>query len=195
MDELERKGRRTLSVAVNVISGLVLLCCLGSFAMTIPSFLRMPVRAKQAECKTNLKLLFTAERAYRADHNALSATLKPLDWEPERGNRYAYFLGTSGKMSLRTGAKATLADEDDSLGADVFHSGTTAREVSLHDVPVSVGVFGTCPDCRFTAACVGNLDNDATLDVWSISSEERRAPDGTRIEAGMPFNEVNDVER
>jgi hypothetical protein len=42
-------------------------------------------------------------------------------------------------------------------------------------------------------ACVGQLDVDPTVDVWSVSTAERRAADGTPIQAGTAVNDVNDV--
>ncbi|MHA7630128.1 hypothetical protein [Corallococcus sp. M7] len=57
------------------------------------------------------------------------------------------------------------------------------------------GVEGTCPDCIVTAACVGNVDNDDTLDVWSISTVKRTAANGDTIEIGDPYNHVNDVQQ
>jgi hypothetical protein len=40
---------------------------------------------------------------------------------------------------------------------------------------------------------IGNVDNDPTLDVWTISSESRQAPDGMSVPPGSPRNDVNDV--
>jgi hypothetical protein len=44
------------------------------------------------------------------------------------------------------------------------------------------------------AACAGNIDTDAAIDVWSISDHERHALDGAFISAGIPFNDQNDDE-
>jgi len=40
---------------------------------------------------------------------------------------------------------------------------------------------------------IENVDNDPTLDVWTISSESRQAPDGMSVPPGSPRNDVNDV--
>jgi len=40
---------------------------------------------------------------------------------------------------------------------------------------------------------VGNIDNDPTVDVWTVSSEDRTQPDGRSLPAGTPRNDVNDV--
>jgi hypothetical protein len=36
-----------------------------------------------------------------------------------------------------------------------------------------LGLRGACPHCEITVACVGNLDDDPDVDVWTASSENR----------------------
>jgi hypothetical protein len=43
-------------------------------------------------------------------------------------------------------------------------------------------------------ALAGNIDSDATIDVWSISTKERIIA-GETVTPGRPFNHVNDVEK
>ena len=47
--------------------------------------------------------------------------------------------------------------------------------------------------CGVTMVCVGNIDSDDTLDVWSVSTIDRTSPDGVPIAAGTPFQHTNDV--
>ena len=55
------------------------------------------------------------------------------------------------------------------------------------------GVHGTCPaDCYVTVIAVGNIDDDADLDVWSISTQARTLG-GEAVPAGQPFHHVNDL--
>ncbi len=57
----------------------------------------------------------------------------------------------------------------------------------------------TGPTGSFVAAATGNIDNDTTNDVWTISSDSRNltgtcdAP--TNVASGEPANEWNDVNR
>lgn len=50
---------------------------------------------------------------------------------------------------------------------------------------------GTC----FTATAQGNIDNDAKIDFWSISSDSRKLGpcDAGKVGGGEPENELNDV--
>jgi hypothetical protein len=61
------------------------------------------------------------------------------------------------------------------------------------EVRGQLGVHGACPDCSLTLACAADLDDDATLDVWSIASGPRRRPDGPEVRGGEPFHHVDDL--
>lgn len=59
------------------------------------------------------------------------------------------------------------------------------------DVPVAPA---ECSGCGVTAACVGNIDDDPEVDVWSISTERRVSQDGEEIAAGVPWHDRIDRE-
>ena len=166
-------------------------------AIAIPNFIRFQARSKQSECRTNLKVLATASRGYFQEHQKHTSVLQDLGFAPERGNRYAYFAGP-GTQEDRSMLQATRSPGDTQVGVDL-HRFPGVAAVTEAQVParlagdVAPGVFGTCPDCNLVAVCVGNIDNDKVLDVWSVSLAERRGPSGDPIPAGMPFNDFNDV--
>ncbi len=155
--------------------------------------------SKEYEARSNLKSLYTAERALMQERDKFSNDFVELGFFPERGNRYAYFLG-SGARQDRTTSAFSSAGAFESIGVDVFKHGKKHPEIVFPMLPktfagnVRIGVTGECPNCQFVAAAAANLDSDATLDVWSIASFERVAPDGTTIPAGLPFWEIRDVE-
>lgn len=135
-------------------------------------------RSPQAECKTLLKSLISAQKLAYADKARCGADFGTVGLAPERATRYSYFMGS---------------------GAEIPASHPLKAAAQASDVPplaggLAPGVYGTCPDdCFVVAACVGNIDTDATLDVWSISTKAREKA-GLGIPAGVPFNEVNDLE-
>src|SRR5260370_2415027 len=95
-------------------------CFCTCLAVALPGHLRFPAKSKQAECRSNLKYLFTAEKAFYGEHDRYSTSLKEIGFEPERGNRFTYFAGMSGQMQHRSPPKLELADGDDAIGTDVF---------------------------------------------------------------------------
>src|SRR6478735_7184316 len=64
-------------------------------AIAIPNFIKFQARSKQSEARTNLKGIFTAEKAFLGDHDYYSAWGE-IGWKAERGNRYAYTIGNTG---------------------------------------------------------------------------------------------------
>ncbi|QRN94376.1 fimbrial protein [Archangium violaceum] len=190
-------SRKALFIILG-ISGLVLLCpCVGVLsAIAIPNFIRFQARSKQAECRANLKAWYTTQRAYFQQKDAYSASIEEVGFSPERGNRYAYFAGP-GPLEERGTPQVVRTAAVQGIGVDtVKYAG--AKPISLEQLPEGlgsmVGVQGECPDCNITLVCAGQVDRDDTLDVWSISTEERMLEDGTPIPGGVPFNHVNDVE-
>ena len=64
-------------------------------AIAIPNFIKFQARSKQSEAKSNLKALFTAQKSYFQEHDKYEEPVKLIGFAPERGNRYAYYNGTT----------------------------------------------------------------------------------------------------
>ncbi|RKG67008.1 pilin [Corallococcus sp. CA054B] len=174
----EHAGRRGLAIAALCVAGLGLLTIGIQAAIAIPNFIKFQSRAKQAECRSNLKAVFTAARVSLADDQPL-VSFEEMGIEPGPRNRYAYVL--------------RMPEDVIPVGAAFPAIEPEAIQAALDQAGVKPGVEGTCPDCVVTAACVGNVDNDDTLDVWSISTVDRTAANGETIPLGAPYNHVNDV--
>ena len=141
-------------------------------AIAIPNLIRVQARAKQAECKMNLRNLAAAQVRYRAEHGQYATGFGALGFSVPAGNRYAYLL-----------SDAEVLPVDPRYGAGRIDPVSEARRRGLD--------LGAGPDL-FLAACIGNVDNDPTLDVWTVSSEDRTGPEGV-VPGGQPRNDVNDV--
>jgi type IV pilus assembly protein PilA len=199
----KEKGGRGIALAA-VVVGSIMTVLIGPAgimaAIAIPNFIRFQARAKQSECKSNLRAFFTAEKSYFAEHDEYSKSIQALGFEPERGNRYAYFVDRSGTLEDRSSTAARLEPDDVGVQVDLLKF-TTARAVKVEDIPaklaggVRLGISGKCPECEVTMACAGNIRDDAKLDVWSVSTADRKDDSGEVIPAGQPFNDVNDLNR
>ncbi len=169
-------ARKTLAIITLALSVIYVPIVGILAAIAIPNFIKFQARSKQSECKSNLKMAFMMEKAFQAEKDAFSNSPEEVGFKPEARNRYLY------AFTLENQVPATLS--------------TTSTEQLLAAIPgalrENLGVHGTCPDCSFTLACAGNVDNDATIDVWSISSEPRVIR-GEPVPAGQPFNEVSDI--
>ncbi|HZJ53102.1 MAG TPA: prepilin-type N-terminal cleavage/methylation domain-containing protein [Myxococcaceae bacterium] len=198
-------------------------------ALAIPNFIRFQARSKQAEVKANLKALFTAERAYLQEHDTYSCNIHFIGFNPERGNRYHYTLNTTPRIDENCGtqetrltaAGATLGSDGDVL-ADEFKHGNLAvaatnaapATVTYAPIPplgssivVVANLVGVVPNIAssngsFGGAAWGNIDSDAQLDRWYVSSVSSTTPgDGCPALVGLdqdapsgePKNTYNDV--
>ncbi|MBL8921009.1 MAG: fimbrial protein [Myxococcaceae bacterium] len=184
-----------VSAVVIAIVAVALLCpCIGIVAaIAIPNFIKFQSRAKQSEAKMQLKSAFSAEQMYFADNQAYSTSPQAVGFSPERGNRYLIAfsadgeLAESGKLSKEaTGVKADAARYPN-LDNDALERGIPAELMN------EVGVTGKCPDdCAITIVAAGNIDNDDTIDVWSVSTKARTI-NGVPVAPGAPHNHVDDT--
>jgi type IV pilus assembly protein PilA len=145
-----------------------------------------------------MKAIFTAQKAFFQEKDRFSSLTGEVGFEPERNNRYAYFL--AGTYTLEDRAASTIAQATTYTGikVDTFKYGT-ANSMDVTTFASTgcsgggtLGVVGN----TFVAAAAGNIDADATIDAWSISSDSR-VFGGCSADAnnpsGEPANEVNDV--
>jgi hypothetical protein len=182
------------------IAGLVLPVAVVLFwgAVVVPQARVFRGRAIQRECRHTLKQIAQAEERWFSAHSAYSTDPVELGFFPKRGNRYSYFLAASGPLQPRSTVDPPRPERGTAgIEADTFQF-PEQRAYAQGELPALldgavVGVAGTCPRCSFTAACVGNVDEDATLDVWSVSSKLRVKAGGETVGGWEPFNEVDDA--
>ena len=199
----EKKSRAGL-LLLGVMGALLLCVGAGVLALVVvPKFVHFGSHShsKASEAKSNLKALYIASKAYYAETDAYSPSLKAIGAELERGNRYAYFLAEPvGGATIQDRAAwppAPGAASDVGLTVDT-HKFTAAAAIARGMLPSKflgepLGVTGKCPACEITIAAGGNIDTDPFLDVWSISTKDRVDADGNKVPAGTPFCEADDT--
>jgi type II secretory pathway pseudopilin PulG len=160
-NELAGRGLAIAAIIVGLTWGLV--ATVGILAaIAIPNFIKYQARSKQSECKMSLRTAYTAEQMYLTEHKAFATKGEAIGFVAPPNARYQYFFGDQ-KERVPEQLPANLRAE--------------------------LGVQGACPDCSITIACVGNVDGDEALDVWSISTVERGD-----TPAGVPRHDVDDLE-
>ncbi len=175
-------AQRTVLAIIALVMPLVFIPVAGILAaIAIPNFIKYQARAKQVECRVNLMAALVGEESFRAEHDAYSTSPADVGFSPD-SSRALYRFASEGPLS--------------EVGVAPQRAGGRSTEELDRGLPTGLrarlGVHGTCPDCSITIACVNDVDLDPTLDVWSISSEERQGPAGP-IPAKQPYNDVNDV--
>jgi type IV pilus assembly protein PilA len=163
-------------------------------AIAIPAFVKHQAKAKQTEAQANLKAAFTSEKTYFAEHDTFSTDFLLFDFNPERGNRYSYWLSTAPttwqarSASVMPGGVNFQGIECDcfKIGGDCQPSPNRPGGFALPTVIYPAAVVGpsdigvtTGSGGSFIIEARGNIDNDATIDVWMLSG-------GTLVVAGSP---------
>ncbi|MGV3622888.1 MAG: hypothetical protein ACO1OB_18865 [Archangium sp.] len=162
---------RSVTAILVMIAVVVFLCAVGMCLVSIPNFLKFGARSKAAECKQVLKQLYVAQKARRGGY---ATDFETLNFTPEPGmNRYAYIV-SPGQMVEPTQERAQKRGLIEAMPAPVRQS------LGLHDGEI-------------TMACVGDLDGDPGVDVWTISTKVR-SYGGETIPAGQPHHDVDDLD-
>jgi type IV pilus assembly protein PilA len=174
-------------------------------AIAIPNFVKFQARSKQSEAKANLKAMFTAQKAYAAEKDKFSILVGEIGFSPERNNRYAYFAdATTVELEPRDAVANGGAATNTGIAHDKFKYGVAAPLWSAVET-YAAGACGTAPGLvggtDWAGIAQGQVDNDATLDVWSIATITRDfttvaapcASTGTANPGGEPAVETNDV--
>ena len=174
-------------------------------AIAIPNFIKFQARSKQSEAKANLKAMFTTEKAFFQEKDRFSSLVGEVGFSPERNNRYAYYLNAAStpQEDRSTSVIATTTSSTNtSISTDGFKYtdalSTAANTFATGCAGYTVGITGTGP-FTFAGLAQGNIDSDATLDKWSISTASRVMTlvagtcEGGNSPSGEPFNDLNDV--
>ena len=140
--------------------------------------------------------------AYRQEKDVFTTDPRNAGFAPERGNRYQYnLLGNSqANLEQRAGTLTTEVNPEDGIAVDIFkYSADTWTPVPYLCNPGVSGAVGSVNGGHqtFVGGAMGQIDEDADLDVWTISTDDR-APGGclgaaATVPAGTPYNEFNDA--
>jgi type IV pilus assembly protein PilA len=203
-------------------------------AIAIPNFLKFQARSKQSEVKSNLKAIYTAQKSYYGDKQTYYDEFSVIGFEPEGNNRYTYTGGGAGLETRLCAATPTSANGASVIcpagpqgtGTIMSDEKWTGCAAAGYAVPVVsgtvIGASGVAPitaagafpaagccnagACDFASVAAGNIDNDPTVDMWFITSQQSTLT-GAAVNAGCgtatgttglfaegePVNTCNDV--
>jgi type IV pilus assembly protein PilA len=123
-------------------------------AIAIPNFLAYQARAKQSEAKTNLGGIYTSQVGYFGEYNNFQGDFSMLGFQ---------VAGTTGRYAFSVGGTAGTTSVGNTNVA------TNSCAASQH---ASVAVMTNPALPGFTAGAAGNIDNDATCDVWTMNDQK-----------------------
>ncbi|MBW6503899.1 prepilin-type N-terminal cleavage/methylation domain-containing protein [bacterium] len=146
-----KKGKKGFTL----IELMIVVAIIGILAaIAIPNFLRFQAKSKQSEAKTNLGGIFTAEVSYFGEHNYFG-NFAEIAWEPTGTARYTY---VSGPFTSTSGA--------------VFTPSPGGTDNAGNATPYALTVVQSArSDNAFIIGAAGNIDNDPTVDEWTINDQ------------------------
>ena len=145
-----------------ILGALTAVCALGSLAaVAVPNILKYRYKSKQAEAKYMLKVLLTKEQEFRAARGHWATTPRELvEFVNSAPRSSTCFLGPGGGWGGKGDVKFDQLPQ------------ATRDRLSANLVSVAAQKDKTLPDADVFIACAVNIDEDAELDVWTISSSE-----------------------
>src|SRR3954471_13166081 len=125
-------------------------------SIAIPNFLKFQARAKQSEAKANLKAIFTAQKAFFQEKDRFSSLTGEVGFEPERNNRYAYFLAATGNIEDRTNSTIAQATTYTGIQVDAFKYGSPFNQTYAATACSTAAGVAAPPTPSFVATAQGN---------------------------------------
>jgi Tfp pilus assembly protein PilE len=120
-------------------------------AIAIPNFNRYAARVDPREGKKNLRAIYSAYVSYHSDYNTY-----PSSPSIQVGDRAYNCFAVSGWEP-----KGQIRYNYNCMNTEAFSPAT-------NDSSCPPGIVTTATKDSFTIAACGNVDNDMTVDVWTI---------------------------
>lgn len=146
---------------------------------------------KDHECRASLRSITGLEFAFFESAQRYSQHPAEVGFVPSQGNRYLYLFAPEGQLTRRDDLPSPPLREAVGYGPDTRKRGVLLEDLLLKlpaDIRAMTGLRGECPHCEVVIACVGNLDDDDDVDVWTVSTADR--PEAAR---GTPFHHLKDL--
>ena len=133
-----------------LIELMIVVAIIATLAFIVGPRLMTPLhKSKRTEANINLSSIYTAQKAYFAEHNKYSDVLVGdggIGWKPEGTPRYTY--GFAGQEGVN------------------YFNGSLNAPINL------LGSYSNVGDNSFTVVAIGDIDGDGQPDVITINENK-----------------------
>ena len=156
-------------------------------AIAIPNFMAFQTKARQSEARANLSAIYAAEKAFAAEWQSYFTDFIEIGYVPEGSFRYEH--GFSAASNAPSNYAGGIAAGGAGVTNDTSSCGTTPTFADIHpgapvvNCAVDRTPAGGAPEAlaneavtaadAFVAGASGNIDGDATSDVWQINESKQ----------------------
>ncbi len=162
----------------SLIELMVVVAIIGILAaIAVPNYQRFTAKSKQAEAKSNLSALYSAERAFQTEWQSFFADFRNIGYVPTGNLRYRHGFAAAGVASppgyVGAGVAAGGAATDFNTSIAAVCGGARCTEIA----PVHGAGFAAIPGAAptqttFNAGATGDLDGDAQNDSWTMNENK-----------------------
>ncbi len=164
---------------IGIVLAILVVIAIGIGFMMKPHLEKFQSKAKQQAGKLTLGSAYVALQAHRAEYGAFTTDLRVMGFGGGmiiQNSTYKFGftrpLSLEGSMYKPEGEQ--IINSDGLLQAGQISYDPTAK---LETVNFEALAQQYCPDCTATAEgfkliAIGNIDNDSTLDIWTVDQDK-----------------------
>lgn len=181
-------------------------------AIAIPNFQRFQAKSRQAEARANLSAIYAAEKAFNAEWQQFFGDFDEIGYNPEGAFRYAHGFATASEPSpasytgsIGAGMAAVALSTFRAYGgagcaANILPASVAASMCGVETMFAGGGVIaagdlaGDAAATMFIATAGGNIDDDTTVDWWSINESKAIAGPSSMAAAPVVVGDGGDLD-
>ena len=142
-------------------------------AVAVPQYQKFQAKARQAEAKSNLSGIYTAMTAFHAEWTEYYADFRAIGFGLNGDLGYDVGFGGAGIPGPAQHPNATFAGNAAAqFKASNYLGGGFNLKLGATKGSASLITAYTTTAKVFTAGAAGDLDNDATIDIWTINQDK-----------------------
>lgn len=173
--DTDRGSRTIFHIFAGLVAAGMLVAALSFFSFYSHFFRERQIHAIQQGVHVDLRLIASAEKAFYEKHGAYTTDLAALSIAPKKVLYKFGFVAPSGTIEGVEGLEPSRLDLDALKASNSKLQIDYSPVTKLNSIQIK-DLATVCPDCTatqtgFKAIAAANLDEDPTLDVWTIDDK------------------------